>query len=130
MVFVQGFISGFFATIIFDLFNLSLNYAYNINKPKWFLIGRYFIGITKGKYFRKTLETDNEEDNELIWGYGIHYLIGIIYGLFYVIFNFLFFDYPSLLAAYFFGFITVLGAWCFLMPFAYNLGFFASKSDQ
>ena len=57
-------------------------------------------------------------------------MIGIIYGLFYVIFNLLFFDYPSLLVAYFFGFITVFGAWCFLMPLAYNLGFFASKSDQ
>ena len=29
-----------------------------------------------------------------------------------------------------FGFLTVLGAWCYLMPFAYNLGFFASKSNQ
>ena len=130
MFIVQGLISGLIATIIFDLFNQSLNYAYNVNKPKWFLLGRYFIGCTRGKYFRKSLETDNEENNELIWGYGIHYLIGIIYGLFYVIFNFLFFGYPSLLAAYSFGFITVLGAWCFLMPFAYNLGFFASKSDQ
>ena len=130
MFIVQGFISGLIATIIFDLFNQSLNYAYNINKPKWFLLGRYFIGFTKGKYFRESIEVDNEENNELLWGYGIHYLIGIIYGLFYVIFNYLFFDYPSLLAAYFFGFITVLGAWCFLMPFAYNLGFFASKSDQ
>ena len=130
MFIVQGLISGLIATIIFDLFNQSLNYAYNVNKPKWFLLGRYFIGCTRGKYFRKSLEADNEENNELVWGYGIHYLIGLIYGLFYVIFNFLFFGYPSLLAAYSFGFITVLGAWCFLMPFAYNLGFFASKSDQ
>ncbi len=29
-----------------------------------------------------------------------------------------------------FGFTTVLGGWCFLMPFAYNLGFFASKSEN
>ena len=130
MFIVQGLISGLIATIIFDLFNQSLNYAYNVNKPKWFLLGRYFIGCTRGKYFRESLEADNEENNELVWGYGIHYLIGLIYGLFYVIFNFLFFGYPSLLAAYSFGFITVLGAWCFLMPFAYNLGFFASKSDQ
>ena len=130
MVIVQGFISGLIATIIFDLFNQSLKYAYNINSPKWFLLGRYFIGCARGKYIRDSLEIDNEEDNELIWGYVIHYLIGIIYGLFYVIFNLLFFDYPSLLVAYFFGFITVFGAWCFLMPFAYNLGFFASKSDQ
>ena len=130
MFIVQGLISGLIATIIFDLFNQSLNYAYNINKPKWFLLGRYFIGYKRGMYFRDSLEVDDEENNELLWGYVIHYLIGIIYGLFYVIFNLLFFDYPSLLAAYCFGFITVLGAWCFLMPFAYNLGFFASKSDQ
>ena len=130
MIIVQGFISGLFATIIFDLFNLSLNYAYNINKPKWFLLGRYFIGFRKSKYFRVSLEADEEENNELIWGYVIHYLIGAIYGLFYVFFNLLFFDYPSLLIAYIFGFVTVLGAWCYLMPFAYNLGFFACKSDQ
>ena len=130
MVIFQGLISGLIATIIFDLFNQSLNYAYNISKPKWFLLGRYFIGCTRGKYFRDSLEVDDKEHNELIWGYAIHYLIGLIYGLFYVIFNLLLFDYPSILAAYCFGFITVLGAWCFLMPFAYNLGFFASKSDQ
>ena len=130
MFIVQGFISGLIATIIFDLFNQSIHYAYNIDKPKWFLLGRYFIGCTRGNYLRDSLEVDDEENNELIWGYGIHYLIGIIYGLFYVFFNLLFFDYPSLLIAYIFGFFTVLGAWCYLMPFAYNLGFFASKSDQ
>jgi len=47
-----------------------------------------------------------------------------------VFINLLIFDHPSLLIAYVVGFITVLGAWCYLMPFAYNLGFFASKSDQ
>ena len=50
--------------------------------------------------------------------------------MFFVILNFLLFDYPSILFAYIFGFSTVLGGWCFLMPFAYNLGFFASKSEQ
>ena len=60
----------------------------------------------------------------------MHNLIGIIYGIVFVILNFLLFDYPSILLAYIFGFSTVLGGWCFLMPFAYNLGFFASKSDQ
>jgi len=130
MIIVQGFISGLIATILFDLFNHSLNYAYNIDKPKWYLLGRYFIGYKQRRYFRGKLEEDGEEDNEIFWGYIIHYIIGIIYGLFYVCLNLFFFDYPSLLIAYLFGFITVLGAWCFLMPFAFNLGFFASKSDQ
>ena len=130
MLVFQGLISGIIATIIFDLFNISLKYAYNIDKPKWNFLGRYFLGYKEGRYIRKSLQEDDDEENELLWGYIIHYLIGIIYGLFYVFINLLIFDYPSLLIAYVVGFITVLGAWCYLMPFAYNLGFFASKSDQ
>ena len=130
MVILQGLISGLIASILFDLFNHSLNYAYNIEKPKWYLLGRYFIGYKQRRYFRVSLGDDNEEDNELLCGYIIHYIIGIIYGLLYVCINLLFFDYPSLLIAYLFSFITVLGAWCYLMPFAYNLGFFASKTDK
>lgn len=130
MLIFQGLISGIIATIIFDLFNISLKFAYNIDKPKWNFLGRYFLGYKEGRYIRNSLQEDDDEENELLWGYIIHYLIGIIYGLFYVFINLLIFDYPSLLIAYVVGFITVLGAWCYLMPFAYNLGFFASKSDQ
>ena len=129
MILFQGIISGLFATFIFDLFQSSLNYAYGIEKPKWNLLGRYFLGYKESKFIRKTLIDDEELDNELLWGYFFHYLIGIIYGIVFVILNFLLFDYPSILLAYIFGFSTVLGAWCFLMPFAYNLGFFASKSE-
>ena len=130
MILLQGIISGLFATIIFDLYQLSINYAYGIEKPKWNLLGRYFLGYKEGKFIRETLIDDEELYNELFWGYFFHYLIGILYGIVFVILNFLLFDYPSILLAYIFGFSTVLGAWCFLMPFAYNLGFFASKSEQ
>ena len=130
MFILQGLISGLIATLIFDLFNQSLNIAYSIDKPKWNLLGRYFLGYKKGRFVRNSLVDDDEVKNELLWGYLIHYGIGIIYGLIYVILNNIFFDYPSIFIAYLFGFITVLGAWCYLMPFAYNLGFFASKSNQ
>ena len=130
MILLQGIISGLFATIIFDLYQLSINYAYGIEKPKWNLLGRYFLGYKEGKFIRETLIDDEELYNELFWGYFFHYLIGILYGIVFVILNFLLFDYPSILLAYIFGFSTVLGAWCFLMPFAYNLGFFASKSEE
>ena len=126
----QGIVSGLIATIIFDLFNYSLNFAYGIDKPKWNLLGRYFLGYKEGMFIRKSLLEDEELNNELMWGYFFHYLIGVIYGLLFVILNYLLFDYPSILLAYVFGFTTVLGGWCFLMPFAYNLGFFASKNEN
>ncbi len=130
MFILQGLISGLVATIIFDLFNQSLNFAYGIDKPKWNILGRYFLGYKEGRYIRETLLDDAEVKNELLWGNIIHYVIGVIYGLIYVILNILFFDYPSIFIAYLFGFLSVLGAWCYLMPFAYNLGFFASKSNN
>ena len=130
MLIIQGLISGVIATIIFDIFQLSLNYAYGVDKPKWDLIGRYFLSYKKGIYTRITIADDEQEENELIWGYVIHYLIGIIYGIFYISLNLLMFNHPSILLAYFIGFISVLGSWCYLMPFAFNLGFFASKSEN
>ena len=129
MILLNGIISGLFATILFDIFNYALNFAYGIEKPKWNLLGRYFLGYKENKFIRTNLIDDEEIDNELLWGYFFHYSIGIIYGIIFVILNFLFFEYPSIFLAYIFGFFTVLGGLCFLMPFAYNLGFFASKSE-
>ena len=34
MILLQGIISGLFATIIFDLYQLSLKYGYGIEKPQ------------------------------------------------------------------------------------------------
>jgi hypothetical protein len=130
MFIIEGLISGLIATIIFDIFQQSLNFAYGIEKPKWELIGRYFLGYKRGIFNRVLIIEDELEKNELFWGYLIHYLIGAVYGIFYVSLNELFFTYPSILVAYFVGFISVLGAWCYLMPFAFNLGFFASKSEN
>ena len=74
MIFLQGIISGLFATIIFDLYQSSLKYAYDIEKPKWNLLGRYFLGYKENKFIRKNLIDDEELDNELFWGYFFHYL--------------------------------------------------------
>ncbi len=130
MFIIEGIISGIIATILFDIFQISLFYAYNINKSRWDLVGRYFIGFKNKIYVREDIENDLSLDHELIVGYIIHYLIGIIYGIFYVLINKLFFNEPSLFLAISIGFLTVLGGWCIMMPFAFNIGFFASKKDE
>ena len=130
MFLIHGLIAGIIATVSFDIYQIALNYAYGINKTRWDLVGRYFIGLKNNKYFRNDLINDPLEKHELIYGYLIHYIIGIIYGLFYILINLIFYDEPSILIALIYGFITILGGWCIMMPFAYNLGFFASKSDE
>ena len=130
MFLIHGLIAGIVATVLFDIYQIALNYAYGINKTRWNLVGRYFIGLKNNKYFRDNLINDPFEKHELIYGYLIHYTIGIIYGFFYILINLIFYDEPSILIALVYGFITILGGWCIMMPFAYNFGFFASKSDE
>ena len=48
----------------------------------------------------------------------------------YVIINSLFLEQPSLILALIIGFLTVLGSWCLMMPYAFNLGFFGSKIEE
>ena len=130
MLIYNAIITGILATAIFDLYQISLSYAYNISKPKWNLIGRFFYGLIERKFFRENIEDENVIKNELIVGYFFHYLIGVIFGFLYISINSIFFIEPSLLIAILIGFITVLGAWCVLMPFAFNVGFFGSKIEN
>ena len=130
MFVIEGIVSGIIATLLFDIFQISLTFAYGVNKAKWDLAGRYFIGVSKGNYIQEDLANEPAEQNELLIGYVVHYLIGVIYGLIYVIINSLFLSEPSLLLALVIGFFTVLGSWCLMMPYAYNLGFFGSKIDE
>jgi len=130
MFIIKGLLTGIIATIIFDIFQFSLSYAYNIDKSKWHLIGRYFFELKDKKYFREDIINDNEIKNEIYYGYLAHYIIGSIFGIIYVTLNILIFNEASLLLALIIGFITILGAWCILMPFAFNIGFFASKKME
>lgn len=130
MFIIEGIFSGIIATLFFDLFHISLTFAYGVNKAKWNLAGRYFIGVSRGKYIQENLSNEPEEKNELFIGYIVHYFIGVIYGLFYVIINSSFLEEPSLILALIIGFLTVLGSWCLMMPYAYNLGFFGNKIED
>ena len=130
MYIINGILIGIIATLIFDIFQNSLLYAYNINKPKWYLVGRFFYHFKNKIFFHDDIESENEIKNELILGYFFHYIVGAIYGLIYIILNILFFNHPSFLLAITIGFITVLGNWCIMMPYAFNIGFFASKKEE
>ena len=130
MFIYYGLISGLIATILFDIYQNALNFSYGINKTRWDLVGRYFIGLKDKRYVRDNLNDDEVEKNELFLGYLIHYLIGIIYGYMYIIINIIFYNEPSILIAIIFGFLTILGSWCIMMPYAFNLGFFAKNSND
>ena len=130
MFIFEGLLTGIIATIIFDSFQISLSYAHKIKRSKWNVAGRYFLGLRDAKYSRLDILNEPSVRYELIAGYTVHYFIGSIFGLFYVIVNIIFFNDLSFILAIIIGFTTVLGSWCIMMPYAYNIGFFASKKEN
>ena len=78
MILLYGLISGIIATIFFDIYQIAIKYSYDINKTRWDLVGRYFIGLSSKKYNRKNLIEDEPEQFELMFGYLIHYIIGVM----------------------------------------------------
>ena len=125
MFIINGLVVGIIATILYDIYQQSLSYSYDLNKPKWDLIGKYFISLKDKKILQNNIAEEKSKKYELFFGYIVHYLIGSILGLIYIIINLIFFNQPSLSLALFVGFVSVLGSWCFLMRFAFNIGFFA-----
>ena len=130
MFFINGIITGILATFLFDLFQYSLSYSYDLNKPKWNLFGRYILNIKFKKYFQEQIENEIPLKNEFLIGYLFHHLVGSIFGIIYVFLNLFISVNPSLLLALIIGFLTVLGAWCLTMPYIFNIGFFASKKEN
>ena len=82
------------------------------------------------QFIQNDLINEPKENNELVIGYLVHYIIGAIFGVVYTIINFILYDSPSFYLALSAGFITVLFGWCIMMPFAINMGFFASRVDD
>ena len=130
MILLNGIVSGIVATLFFDIFQIALSFSYGIKKSNWALIGRYFIGTSRMEFIQKDIVNEPEEKNELLIGYLIHYIIGAIFGIVYTIINFIYFDSPSFYLALTIGLITVLFGWCIIMPFAFNIGFFAQKMED
>ena len=130
MILIKGILVGLIATIIFDIYQISLSFAYNINKSKWNLIGRYISGVKNKIFFIEDIENTEVFKNELVVGYFFHYTVGAIFGIIYSFCNFFILNNPSIFLAIFIGIITILGNWCILMPYAFNIGFFASKKDE
>jgi hypothetical protein len=48
----------------------------------------------------------------------------------YVSLNIIFFNEPSWILALIIGFFSVMGSWCIMMPYAFNIGFFGSKKEE
>ena len=122
---------GIFATYFMDFlagYLVKRNLIHSFVTPE--AIGRWFLYIFRGKFIHKDINKTPALNNEKLWYFISHYLIGIVLAGIYL---FLELKAPIIRdlmwVPLIFGIATVFLPWFWLLP-SIGLGFMASKSSN
>lgn len=121
---------GVLATMLLDLIGILLNKVFHIPTTEWRYIGRWFGYMPKGIYAHNPIYKSTAIKHELAIGWGMHYLIGIIFSIFYFyLVVFILRQSPSLLSGSIFGIVTVIFPYFFMQPLL-GYGVIASRHKR
>ena len=127
---VRSIILGVLATVAIDIWATFANKMLKFPRTNWAMVGRWLGNIPQGKFKHNPISAAPQIRNEDLLGWVFHYLIGLTYAFFYVLFVYLVLDnVPTLLSAWLFGLFTILSPWLIMQP-ALGLGTCASKAAQ
>lgn len=121
---------GIGATLVMDLWALTLKRFLNIPAPNYCLVGRWLNHMPQGVFHHAKIEAATQKANECIVGWITHYLIGVIYALiliFLVTPHWL--QAPTLTPAIIFGIATLVFPFFIMQP-AFGAGIAASKTPK
>jgi hypothetical protein len=131
MIVIEMILMGIFATYFMDLiggFLAKRKFIYSFIEPE--AVGRWFLYMFRGKFIHNDIDKTPALNNEKLWSFVSHYLIGIVLAGIYL---FLELKVPAIRDQMWmpliFGTATVILPWFWLLP-SIGLGFLASKSPN
>jgi hypothetical protein len=120
---------GVAATVILDLWAVSLNRIIGWPPTNWALVGRWFSYLPRGRFLHSPISATTPVPFEKITGWTGHYFVGIAYAMMYMAALSGLALAPSLGSAIVFGVGTILAPWMILQP-GMGAGFFASATPN
>ena len=118
---------GVGATMVMDLWGLLLR-RLGVATLNFAMVGRWAGHLLKGRVLHQAIAKAEPVRNELVWGWVIHYAIGVVFAmLLVVIVGEGWLRSPTLVPALVVGVSTVVAPLCFMQP-AMGSGFFASRT--
>jgi hypothetical protein len=131
MIIIEMILMGTFATYFMDLIG-SFLVKRKLIRPfvESEAVGRWFLYMLKGKFIHKDINRTPELNNEKLWSFISHYLIGIILAGIYLLLQL---KEPAIRYQFWmpliFGIATVILPWFWMLP-SIGLGFLASKAPN
>ena len=127
---LTGVLTGILATIVLDTWAGIVKHVLHLPTANWALVGRWFGHMAKGQFVHQRVADSAPVSRELALGWIGHYLIGVVYGIAYLlIVEVCLSSEPSLVSAVAFGLATLVAPWCIMQP-AMGAGFFASRTPR
>lgn len=120
---------GLGATIIMDLWNVLLKRIFGIPSLNFCFLGRWIRHMPSGQYCHSNIAFSSEKSFECVVGWGVHYTIGFLFGLVFVLGSGDWISHPTLLPALAYGLGTVVFPFFILHP-ALGLGVASSKTKN
>lgn len=131
MLVIEMILMGSFATYFMDLiggFLVKRKFIHSFIKPE--AVGRWFLYMFKGKFIHKDINKTPALNNEKLWSFVSHYLIGIVLAGVYLFLELIEpIIHDQIWISLIYGIATIVLPWFWLFP-SIGLGFLASKSHN
>lgn len=128
--FVGAVVIGLGATLFMDASAIFLKRAFGLPAANYCLVGRWLSHMPRGTFVHASIAAAPEKRFECRVGWVAHYVIGVLYALFFVaIVPGHWLVRPTLLPAVVFGAASVLVPYLIMQP-AFGLGIAAAKAPQ
>lgn len=128
-LFIQSIIIGILATLFLDLFSYLRKILFQTKPTNFGFVGRWVLTWFDGQYWHKNITQSTAKSGEMIVGWTVHYLTGIVFVWFFLMLSDLGFYPVNLLSSIVYGLITTLAPFVILQP-AFGFGYFAQQTPQ
>jgi len=127
---LHGALMGIFATLGTDVWAAIVKHVLRLPTANWAMVGRWFAYIPRGIFVHRPVSESAAVPGELAIGWAAHYIVGILYGVSYLVMvGVLFSSKPTLTTALAFGLATLVAPWFIMQP-GMGAGFLASRMPR
>lgn len=127
-IIAEGILSGMMATLIMDIWSAIAGRTGLVSKPSAALLGRWVSQFIEGKFVYADIRQSPMKKFESVIGTIIHYVIGAILGILFIILSHVTsFPPQNYLLAAVYGFLTCIFAWFWMFP-SFGFGVFGKKA--
>lgn len=121
-------VTGIGATLVMDLWSLFQKQILNVPPLNYALVGRWVLWLFRGKFWHHTIVSTPQVRGEVLAGWTVHYLTGILFALIPLVLDGRgWLHEPSPLTGLLAGLLTLSAPFTILQP-AFGFGIAASRT--